>query len=385
MRVIVVVACLTLTSCVYGMEWGNKHAVQSIKVYALTGLGGHKKTEQDAQYNYANMLFSHENTTVTIKSIGTPEEHCDLGQTHTMDYIASTIAADQANDAQENKKYDSTIILASSQGAAAILKLMSQKKLKMPNLKGIFFEGLFMSGNDAFYHSIHGERPEDYKPLKGLPYVRWWAPYLAQFLKLPHYKPEGDQPVHCLSELPKEQLPIAIIHGKKDQRVNHDDAMVLYTQLRQRGKNNVYLFSKEAGPDAIKSERDHVNVLDEKDLPAVRAILRKFNILPSIKGSAQEDKDLLSALQPKLSQKDINYYIKAYYQIHERHKVHVDIARGVEIAQDTAKIAAGAAAVYVVVKMLTRNRPQVAETAATMSMLHPELLMVLMGMAECLG
>lgn len=182
-RVIVGAACITFTSYVYGMEGDKKEEARtSVKVLTFTGLKGHDPEEQKMQYEYAKMLFNNDEIDVTIKTIGTPLEDSDLGQAHSMDFIANAIAADQANDEKEHKKYESTIILASSQGAAAILKLMSQKKLEMPNLKGIFFEGLFMSANDAFYHSIHGERPEDYKPLKGLPLVQWWAPYLAQIV-----------------------------------------------------------------------------------------------------------------------------------------------------------------------------------------------------------
>lgn len=377
MRVIVVVVmCLTFTNYIYGMEWGYKN----IKVYTLPGLGGHKPEEQEAQRKYAQMLFNNDDANFTIKPINTPEEHADLGQKDTMNYISNAIAADQANDTKEKKKYDGTVILASSQAAAAVMKLISQKKLEVPNLKGIFFEGLFMSGNDAFYHSIHGERPEDYKPLQGLPYVRWWAPYLAQFLKLRNYAPQGDQPIHFLADVPN--VPIAIIHGEEDQRVDFNDAMVFYSQLRKRGNNNLYLFSKEAGPNTIACKKDHINVLDEQDLPAVHAILRKLKILPSAGSNAQDDEKLLSALQPNLCQEDIEHYTNLYNQIHERHAMHVEVAQRVNMARDVAKIAAGAAAVYVAVKILTRNRPNIAEVAATLSMLNPELLMVIMEMAE---
>ena len=64
--------------------------------------------------------------------------------------------------------------------------------------------------------------------------------------------------------------------------------------------------------------------------------------------------------------------------------MHVKIAQGIHMAQDAAIMAAGAAAVYVVVKMLTKNRPEIAQAAATMSILNPEVLLVAVEMAEYL-
>jgi hypothetical protein len=370
MRVIVVVTCLAFANCAYGMQWGYKN----IKVYALPGFGGYKEEEQKLQREYAHMLFDNDATNVTITPIITPLEHSDLGQTKTMNYISSAFAADQETD---TKKYDGRIILASSQAAAAVIKLMSQNQLNVPNLKVIFFEGLFMSANDAFHHSIHGERPEEYEPLREKLGVRWWAPYVAQLLKLPHYKPEGNQPIHFLSEVADDVPMIAIIHGKKDQRVTHDDAMVFYTQLQQQGKKDLYLLSKEAGPKTIETKRDHVNVLTKDDVPKVHAILRKCGILLSAAKDAREDERLLSALQPKLSQQDIERYTNLHDAIHKRHTMHVEIAQSIEHARDAAVVAAGAAAVYVAVKILTRNRRQVAESAASMSALQSELLVLI--------
>lgn len=353
------------------MQWGYKEPVSTIKVYALPGLGGHKPEEQKLQCEYARMLFAHDKTNLTIKSIHTPEQYCDLGQTHTMDYISNAIREDQAID---KNKYDGTVILASSQAAAAVVKLISKNKLIMPDLKAIFFEGLFMSANDALYHSVHGKRPEDYKLLQGKPYIRWWAPYVARLVKLPHYKPDGDQPVHYLSEIPKE-IPIVIIHGEEDQRVTHDDALVHYTQLRLLGKENVYLFSKKASPNTIQSKKDHINVLNEEDVPAIQALLRKLNILPQRVVDKNKDDRLLQELQPSLKQEDIDHYIGLYNQIHERHNMHVDIARNVDRAQGAAKLAIGAAALCAAVRMLSRNRVRALEAAASLSSIGPDLIM----------
>jgi len=378
MRIIVVISCLVCMHCIYSMEGGKQEGAGAIKVYALTGFGGYKKEEQKMQYEYAQMLFQGDKTNVTITPIVTPLEHCDLGQEHTMNYISNAIEQDQAKDADENKQYDGTVILASSQGAAAIIKLMSEKKLKVPNLRGIFVEGLYLSGNDAFYHSVHGDRPEEYEMLRGLPYVRWWVPHLAQLIKLPHYSPGGAQPIHAVRDIPNE-VPIAIIHGKKDQRVEFDHAMALYTQLQQQGKDNVYVISKEAGPDTIKNKRDHVNVLDQQDVPTVQAILHK--ILPSTENIAKNDERVLSALQPKLTAAEIERYTKLYGDIYDRHKIYERIDRGVH----AAKITAGAAAVYVAASLLARNRASIIAAAANLSLLHAEVPELLVSISMALG
>lgn len=330
---VIMVSIVMLTGVMFGMDQNENSS--SLKVYVVPGLGGYKPEEEQKNKAYADMLFNPDECGLAIDKtyITTPSRY-GLAQEQSTQFVQQGINADVNQNKKEGKDYDKRVILAFSQGAATIAHLMREKKLTVkPDL--VIWEGLFLSANDALHDSIHGQRAESYGLLQGLPFVRYWLPYLAQALKFPHYRPAGAQPLHALPHVSKE-LPLIIIHGKSDQRVSHDNALVLYSWLRSQGKDNVYLISKEASHDAIAKEKDHVTVLDKSDVPGLHAILRKHNILPAKESREQID---VSLYQQKIQSDDLAKYIALYHAKHSQHNVHERVEQAINAVTVTATLA----------------------------------------------
>lgn len=356
-RALVVASSITFTGYLYGMQEQDAESQgNALKVYVVPGLGGHREDEALKNERYSNMLFNVDDgkTDVTITYIVSPARY-GLGQKKCTRYVKRAIEQDIAKDAKEGKQYDQRVLLAFSQGAATVANLMQEDGLKIPNLKIMLVEGLFLSANDALHDSIHGARSESYGFLKELPYLRYWLPLFAQMVKFPYYKPAGPQPIHALSAIPKD-LPLVIIHGTRDQRVDHDEnARVVYSWLRQQGKDNVYLISKEGSDEAIAQEKDHVTVLGQEDVPAVHAILRKHNILPA----KQDDKQIdLAQFQPQFEHSELQRYIALYHAKIAQHTIHERIEQGI----DAATILAGLAVIYWSVKSMLKSDSTLNET-----------------------
>lgn len=331
-RIMVLVMSVTCTCSAYGMDG------QHLKVYVVPGLGGHKSEENEKNRAYTDMLFDADecNSNIDKTFIITPAEY-GLALEKNAKYLETAINADAAKEAQEGKKYHKRIILAFSQGAAAVANLIREQKLtNIPPVNGIIVEGLFLSVNDALHDSVHGQRHESYSLLRDLPCLRYWLPLFAQMIKFPHYRPAGPQPMHALQHVPKE-LPFIIIHGQSDQRVSYEDnAPIVYCMLRNEDKKDVYLISKEGSQRAIEQERDHVTVLDKKDVPIVHAILRKHGILPAKDGAGQID---LKQYQPTVTQSVLNDYIARYHLKHWQHRIHERIEQGIDAATIMATLA----------------------------------------------
>jgi hypothetical protein len=125
-------------------------------------------------------------------------------------------------------------------------------------------------------------------------------------------------------------------------------------------------------------------VLTQEDVPTVHAILRKCGIFPSPDNTANADEKILKELQPTFTAAELARYVDHYNAVHTRHSIHVEIDQNVETAKSAVKIAASAAAVYVVARMLSRNRARLAENAVALSRVDPEVMMAAASVVECL-
>ena len=166
------------------------------------------------------------------------------------------------------------------------------------------------SGNSAIYHTVTG-------PLMGMECVKnipgsyYVIPYLANVVACPGYRPGGKQAIRSIDTIPVD-LPIVIIHSKKDPQLPFDGACALYHRLRTNGNDNVYLIRKE-GMQNIQVLGSH------NDKEVVKRILRKHLASDSLSTSKQDD---LKQFQPDPSQ-----FKKQYDELIAKEAKHVYLER----------------------------------------------------------
>jgi hypothetical protein len=328
----------------------------TLKVYAVSGLGGDKEEERKKDAEYVKMLVGAKDNDprFSIIQIVTSRQRADLGQELSkQDVLNGMMPKQKKEHANDNEIKTSSqdvvkrMLMAFSQGGAAAFQLIAEGKLDSTNLELAAFEGLFMEANQALEHSVHGIRCKSYGYLRALPFLSYWLPLFARLVEFPHYKPAGSQPIHALEKFPKN-MPVVFIQGDKDQRVPRKHAMLAYLLLRTLRKqgDDVFLIRKNSADDAIEQKRDHTRVLDLHDAPTFQAILRKYKLLPPKKGAEESDKALLAAAQPVVTDETLAKYVAFYHSTHAEQKTHERI----EKLCDAATIVAGAALMYWAVK-----------------------------------
>jgi len=236
-------------------------------VYAIPGQNGY-----GSDLTYVKAIFA-DCSDVSVVSVATPANP-DLGQSVCMGCLRNAFL-------EGNPK--SVIIHATSQGTATALNYLAYED-KGRHIKGLVLESVLASGNSAIYHTARGPLFGEslINRLIGLPFSYYWAPYIAKVL-MPYYWPSGSQPIKSIEHIPTN-IPIIIIHSKRDMQLSYNDACALYYGLRMRGNDNVYLISKEGG--------DHLWLMGKKDNMGIQDF-----IFPAVEVEKNDKDIVLNILQ----------------------------------------------------------------------------------------
>lgn len=216
-----------------------------------------------------------------IIPVETPTYIHDLGQNRCIGYLKKAL-----EQSSGNKR---AIIYANSQGTATALNFMGDATNQTGKIDGLVLEGALASGNSAIIHTaknlMHLER------VTNLPFSNYWIPYVAKGL-FPAYWPGGKQPIKSIDHI-RTDIPIIIVHSKKDPQLAYDDACALYYGLCAKGNNNVYLISCPG--------QAHINIFTDNPRIAVSEILARYGLLES------QTKIDLTRYQPDYKQFKVQY------------------------------------------------------------------------------
>lgn len=291
MQTIFLIYLLFTFSTMKGMVEGDD---QKLRIYAVPGQNG-----CGSEPWYIEKVF--EGHQIDITQVPTPDILIDLGQSLCIQPLRKVIS-------KENQK---GILYLSSQGSATGLNYLVEDRGNRIN--AVIIESVLISGNDAICHTIKNHGEDIVQGSSGLPekpLAYYWLPYMAK-TQFPCYWPGGKQVIKSLSAIPTD-IPIIIIHSKKDRQLSYGGACALYYGLRDYGNNNVYFISKEGS--------DHIRIIkDEKDKQAIQYILKRHNILPQDENYMDEDDVDLALYQPNYEQYKHLYDDLLYKEInHER-------------------------------------------------------------------
>ncbi|MEX0848861.1 MAG: hypothetical protein WD055_01395 [Candidatus Dependentiae bacterium] len=190
-----------------------------------------------------------EQVTTPLGSINSP----DLGQSVCIKHLKSAI--DQK---------DNVIIHATSQGTATTLNYCAMlSAAEQSKIKAIILEAVLASGNSAIMHTVTGPLM-GWNSVESAPGSRYVVPYAAKAV-YPRYWPAGKQPIKSIADICSD-VPIIIMHSKKDQQLSFKDAQALYYGLRSHGNNNVYFVPFEG--------YDHISICDRH--PEKKELVKKI-------------------------------------------------------------------------------------------------------------
>lgn len=270
--------------------------LSNIVVYTIPGKKG-----RGSESEYVKQVIAAD---AQIIKVNTPSFASDLGQYFCGQYLDQALT-------QADKE---GIIYATSQGTATALNYIATNA-KGKKIKGLVLEGVLASGNSALYHTLSGPR-EGIECLKKIPGACYMVPYIG-IIVCPGYRPGGKQAIKSIDTIQKD-LPIVIVHSKKDAQTPFDGACALYYRLRSSGNNKAYLVSKDGWRHKAILESD-----DEKDI--VKRILKNHlqivdnNLVPT-----QSVDDDLTEFQPEPSQ-----FKKQYDELIAKETKHAYIERTV--------------------------------------------------------
>lgn len=129
-----------------------------------------------------------------------------------------------------------------SQGGATAINWLATKNHEEQNqiAKLLVVEGLVASGNDTIVHRLSNV-PWVGPFTRYAPFVRVWAPVVAKIVAFPCYNPWWGAQAITSSKKLSPDLPVIIIHGKRDGVCPINGARACYCAIKEQGNKNVYL------------------------------------------------------------------------------------------------------------------------------------------------
>lgn len=250
MKLLILLSCL-FTGILNCMDNTPEKSNSELIVYAIPAYNA-----DGGSSNYINNFL---NQKTEVINVYTSPYIPDLGQDLCIGHLRTAL--------ETHKDKKNVIIHAVSQGTATALNYLAHED-KGKCIKALILESVLISGNSAIIHTLAG--PLGAEIITNLPLAYYWLPYIAK-IKFPFYQPGGKQAIKSIKNLPTN-IPIIIIHSKKDPQVSYNGACALYYALRAQGNNSVYLITKEGSR--------HMNLIDPfSDKNLINEVLKDHKLI----------------------------------------------------------------------------------------------------------
>ncbi len=311
---------ICVAKAIQATDLEDKNLVKSTHFVVIPGQDGYgNKDDNPLQHIIDTTQFPSENIHYVDTPIATKNSYftyADFGQWYCQSPLHNIMER-----LTSNESVTCIIVYAISQGTATATNYF--KSHQHPKVKTLIYEGVMASGNSAISHYGRNKIKLRIGSIK-IPIGEWFSwtpgsfytmPYIVSSVVYPWYSIGGQQAIQSSCQM-LNTTPMILVHSNKDKVLSPEDAVAIYTGLKQTGNPHIHLLTsnKSTHVDLFKPDEDKTIETERKNhIETIHHILQTNNlVLPT-----PSDLDLKASINLSITQPQGNPNLLAHYLTRE--------------------------------------------------------------------